>query len=148
MKLSIPFPPLHTVHASFPAHGVPPFTSLVNWLVSIPLSPLQRFHWFEHYFSALVQLLIILRQFMFVSKHPIPFHVPIILSVHMLLGFRSEPVGWMVPVTSYGFSYARFLLIHTNAFLGHYTFLCSRLIDPYIREFVSLLKNILSMSIL
>lgn len=42
-------------------------------------------------------------------SHLIPFHVPIILSVHMLLGLHSRPVGWLVPVTLYGFSCAKIL---------------------------------------
>jgi len=40
------------------------------------------------------------------------FHVPNMLSLHIPLGFLYKPVTLPMPVTLYGLSYERFLLIH------------------------------------
>jgi hypothetical protein len=41
-------------------------------------------------------------------------HVPILLSVHIPLGFRYEPAGLTPPVTAYGVSQEKALLFHTG----------------------------------
>lgn len=80
-------------------------------LVPIPPPPLQRLHRFEHYFSTAVKRLIVLRP---QTKCPLPFLVPVILSVHMLLGAYFEPAGWIAPVTQYGVSALAYLLNHAD----------------------------------
>lgn len=70
-------------------------------------------------------------------RNSVPFLVPIILSVHMPVGVRSEPVSLDAPVTRHGFSQATFLLNRTDCRLDTETFRFRPLIDPYIREFVS-----------
>ena len=70
-----------------------------------------------------------------------PFLVPIILSVHMLLGAYCEPASLKVPA---GFLFRTLwifrsctLLIHTDCrLIGRCTFLCTLCLDSYIRKFV------------
>ena len=79
-----------------------------------PLS-LQQFHQFDLCFSVLIQQLIFfVCLFTNLIMNSTPFLVPIILSVHISLGFYFEPVCLSVPVTRYGFSQRIFLLNHTN----------------------------------
>ena len=47
-------------------------------------------------------------------RDSIPFLVPIILSVHIFLGFCYSPASLVMPVTSHGRSEGKFLLNHTN----------------------------------
>ena len=68
-------------------------------------------------------------------SNSVPFHVPIILSVHISLGVRYSPVSLIVPVTQYGVSYFRFLLHRTDPQLSVHTFLYGKHLDPYIRGF-------------
>ena len=79
---------------------------------SAPPFSLER-HRFDLNLSVPIQRLIC-----FVRLYPvgysIPFLVPIVLSVHIPLGFCFEPVSWNAPVTHYGFSYLPFLLNHTD----------------------------------
>ena len=49
----------------------------------------------------------------------LPFLVPIILSLHIPLGFHYEPVSLPVPVTQHGRSEGKFLLNHTDCALTH-----------------------------
>ncbi|HCO27855.1 MAG TPA: hypothetical protein DIT54_00010 [Lachnospiraceae bacterium] len=65
--------------------------------MAIPPFPLQELHRFDHYFSALVWLLIILRQPIILSNYPIPFLVPQLLSVHISLGAQYRPVSLNMP---------------------------------------------------
>lgn len=64
------------------------------------------------------------------------FHVPIILSVHISLGFPFKPVCLMTPLMSYGISYNAILLYRTNATFVAMSFRTRLPVDPYIREFV------------
>lgn len=97
----------------------------------------------DHGFSASAKQLIILRLY-HTRVCLIPFLVPMILSLHMSLGFYSEPVGLRVPATfisfvPYGISEDSFLLYHANfLILWKETFLFLLVIDPYIRRFVSI----------
>lgn len=71
-------------------------------------------------------------------EYPLPFLVPIILSLHIPLGACSKPVGLGAPITHHGISYKRFLLYHTNCDSNTDTYFYMFLdIDPYIRKFVS-----------
>ena len=63
-------------------------------------------------------------------------HVPIILSLHMHLGVCFKPDSLAMPVTLQGISYQLILLYLTVAALAVCTFLCSHVIDPYIRRLV------------
>ena len=87
----------------------------------------------------MVRMLIILRHpILSIGKYPLPFLVPVILSVHIPLGACSKPVSLDAPVTHHGVSYKRFLLHHTNCDSNtgiHFCMLHD--IDPYIRKFVS-----------
>ena len=87
----------------------------------------------------MVRVLIILRHpILSIGKYPLPFLVPVILSVHIPLGACSKPVSLDAPVTHHGVSYKRFLLHHTNCDSNtgiHFCMLHD--IDPYIRKFVS-----------
>lgn len=65
--------------------------------MSIPPSSLQGLLWFEHYFSAPVRLLIVLRQSITLVSYLILFLVPIILSLHISVGSCFEPVDLKVP---------------------------------------------------
>ena len=100
----------------------------------IPPFPLQKLHWFEHYFSVPIQLLIFLRQ---LTIRSIPFLVPIILSVHTALGFCYKPVSLPVPLTLHGISYIRFLLCHTHDACTSTAFLQFLSLDSYLHKFVS-----------
>ena len=87
----------------------------------------------------MVRMLIILRHpILSIGKYPLPFLVPVILSVHIPLGACSKPVSLDAPVTHHGVSYERFLLHHTNCDSNTSMHFCMLLdIDPYIRKFVS-----------
>ena len=87
----------------------------------------------------MVRVLIILRHpILSMRKYPLPFLVPVILSVHIPLGACSKPVSLDAPVTHHGVSYERFLLHHTNCDSNTSMHFCMLLdIDPYIRKFVS-----------
>ena len=69
---------------------------------------------FDHYFSAPIQLLIFLRQFISYKRYLIPFLVPINLSLHIPLGAYYAPVNLNVPITHYGISQPIFLLYHIH----------------------------------
>ena len=98
--------------------------------------------------SPCIKQLIVLRLLTFLLKSPIPFLVPIILSVHIPLGLRFSPVSLDAPLTHHGRSYIRFLLNHTD----------SELTPPYISiwptfrpvhsRFSSVLPHILTIGIL
>ena len=77
-------------------------------------------------------------------SNSVPFHVPIILSVHISLGVRYSPVSLIVPVTQYGVSYFRFLLHRTDPQLSVHTFLYGKHLDPYIRGFRQSVVDILT----
>lgn len=64
------------------------------------------------------------------------FHVPVLLSLHMLLGAPYGPVCLDIPVIYRGISYLGILLYHTYAATQHRAFLPTSLIDPYIQLFV------------
>ena len=81
-------------------------------------------------------------------SNSVPFHVPIILSVHISLGVRYSPVSLIVPVTQYGVSYFRFLLHRTDPQLSVHTFLYGKHLDPYIRGFRQSVVDILTIDIL
>ena len=81
-------------------------------------------------------------------RNSVPFHVPIILSVHISLGVRYSPVSLIVPVTQYGVSYFRFLLHRTDPQLSVHTFLYGKHLDPYIRGFRQSVVDILTIDIL
>lgn len=83
-------------------------------LESIPPPSLQRLLRFELCFSALIRLLIVLRQSTVNFYGSIPFLVPTILSIHISLGYRFEPANSNTPVTYYGLSYLQFLLNHIS----------------------------------
>lgn len=76
------------------------------------------------------------------------YPVPIFISLHIPLGAPYKPVRLILPVTIYGFSYSRFLLDHTHTVYTANAFLHSPPLDPYIQEFVSAFKHILTMDIL
>lgn len=71
---------------------------------------------------------------------PLPFHVPMILSVHLLLGACYGLANGNSPVKSYGLSEHQSLPGH----IGYHP-VSGKGTDPYIRRFVSC-KNILTMS--
>ena len=66
-----------------------------------------------------------------------PFLVPIILSLHIALGFCSKPASLNAPVTHYGISYVQFLLCHTCDDFSPIAFLQFQVLDSYLRKFVS-----------
>lgn len=77
----------------------------------IPPLSLQELLRFEHYFSALIRLLIVLRQSIFsnttknIQKYSIPFLVPIISTfTYIPLGAQYRPASLDVPLTQQGLS--------------------------------------------
>ena len=86
------------------------------FVLTYDLSPFLRFHYksfidsssaFQHRFDSLLFFVCLLLR-------SVPFLVPIILSLHLSLGFRFKPVGLNVPVTHYGLSYLQLLLARTD----------------------------------
>ena len=70
-------------------------------LVTIPPSPLQGLLRFDHYFSAAVHPLIVLRRVLPYESAAFPRSGNSICA-SIPLGLRYEPAGWDVPVTQHG----------------------------------------------
>ena len=134
--LSPSFPPAHTVHATFTAHGVPSVQKL-HGLVTIPPFPLQKLHWFDHYFSASSNLLIVLRQNRRTLR-TIPFLVPMDVSFHMYLGACFACLSTDVPAGKNPFAHHRcshvdnYLPINKQTFLRRFVSWCSNILTLYI----------------
>lgn len=75
----------------------------VTDLRSFLFSHYKKVHWFDLYFSASVEMLIFF-VIMQLLNCPKPFSVPIILSLHILLGFCFRPDSLNPPVIGYGIS--------------------------------------------
>ena len=100
------FPPGHTVHASFPAHGVPsPPEAATCDHSSTPITGASQVR--SLLFGSSSDAYCSSSSYMF-TTYLLLFLVPMNLSVHMLLGACYEPAGWTEPVTQYGVSYSRF----------------------------------------
>ena len=82
------------------------------------------------------------------SWDPIPFLVPIILSVHIPLGLRFSPVSLDAPLTHHGRSYIRFLLNHTDGELTPPYISIWPTFRPVHSRFSSVLPHILTIGIL
>lgn len=84
--------------------------------------------------SVSVRLLIC---FVSLCFHRIPFHVPMILSLHIPLGASYGPDGWRARAALYGGSYTTSYLTTPSAHLRPDISACV-IIDPFIRWFVRL----------
>ena len=91
-----------------------------NRLETIPTSPVTEAinGSVSTFQQRLIRLLFFVRKSSF--EDPLPFLVPIILSVHIYPQVSCySPVGLNVPITQYGRSQGEFLLNHTNYALTH-----------------------------
>ena len=86
------------------------------FVLTYDLSPFLHFHYksfidsssaFQHRFDSLSFFVCLLLR-------SVPFLVPIILSLHLSLGFRFKPANLNTPVTYYGLSYLQLLLNHIS----------------------------------
>ena len=82
--------------------------------MAVPLFPLQKLHRSCHHSQHYLDRLYVSSVDIPNEGYVVPFQVPTILSLHLSVGFHSEPVSLKAPVTLYGFSCEQCLLNHTN----------------------------------